>query len=171
MMGSGKTTIGRLLAARLDWPYADNDTLVERVTGRTAKALLSAGVSELRRGESAALAEVLQIQPPLVAALPGGVVEDVTDLARLRQGGYIVWLRATIATLVDRLGDDVDRPWLQPDPAVALRRLYAGREQLYATAAHLILDVDRATPEGLVDRIITSLTARPAQRPPTSAGT
>lgn len=119
MMGSGKTTIGRLLAARLDWPYADNDTLVERATGRTAKALLSAGISDLRRSESAALAEVLQIHPPLVATLPAGVVQDVTDLAQLRRGGYIVWLRAMIPTLVDRLGDDVDRPWLQPDPAAS----------------------------------------------------
>lgn len=159
MMGSGKTTAGRALAARLGWPYLDNDELVERATGRTAKELLGAGAGELRRAESEALSAALRIRPPLVAGVPGGVIDDAPDRARLRLGGFVVWLRASIETLVERLDNDVGRPWLRPDPETALRRLNAGREPRYAEVASLILDVDRASVNKLVDQIVAALAA------------
>lgn len=157
MMGVGKTTVGRELAARTGWPYLDNDELVVRATGHTAKQLLELGVAELRRAESAALGEALRVPSPLIAGIPAGVIEDADDRARLRAGGFVVWLRATIGTLVARLGTDVNRPWLQPDPEAALRRLNVGREPHYAAVADLIVDVDRASPDAVADRILAAL--------------
>jgi shikimate kinase len=157
MMGSGKTTVGRALAARLGWPYLDNDELVERATGGTAKELQEAGARELRAAESAALTEALRLDPPLVAGVPGGVVDAEGDRLRLRRDGFVVWLRASLETLVARLRDDVGRPWLEPDPEAALRRLYAGREAKYAQVATLVLDVDHVTPDQTVERIIAAL--------------
>ena len=160
MMGAGKTTVGRELSARTGWPYLDNDELVERATGHTAKQLLGLGVAELRRAESAALGQALRVAPPLIAAIPAGVIADAGDRERLRGGGgLVVWLRAKIETLLDRLGNDIDRPWLRPDPETALRRLYAGRDRYYAEVADLTVDVDRQPPSTVVDRILAALPA------------
>ena len=159
MMGAGKTTVGRELSARTGWPYLDNDELVERAIGHTAKQLLGLGVAELRRAESAALGQALRVAPPLIAAIPAGVIADAGDRERLRGGGLVVWLRAKIETLLDRLGNDTDRPWLRPDPETALRRLYAGRDRYYAEVADLTVDVDRQPPSTVVDRILAALPA------------
>jgi shikimate kinase len=139
------------------WPYLDNDELVERATGHTAKQLLGLGATELRRAESAALGEALRVAPPLIAGIPAGVIADAGDPEWLRGGGLVVWLRARIETLVDRLRNDTDRPWLRADPETALRRLYAGRDRHYAEVADLTVDVDHQPPSTVVDRILAAL--------------
>ena len=157
MMGAGKTTVGRAVADRTGWPYDDNDDLVERAAGKSAKDLLRAGVARLRRAESAAIAEVLRIAPPLVASVPGGGVESAEDRRRLRGGGFVVWLRAEIETLADRLERDRYRPWLGQNADDALRDLYAGREAMYREVAHLVLDVEGESPDKLAESIISTL--------------
>ena len=93
------------------------------------------------------------------------MVTDPTDRERLRTGGFVVWLRADIETLIARVRG-TDRPWLGDSPDVAMRELYAGREPLYTEVATLIVDVDGATPEQTADRIITALPgAAPTPRP------
>lgn len=161
MMGCGKTTVGTALAARTGWEYLDNDELVHRATGETTPDVLrERGERAMREAESAALTEALSIPVPVIAAVAGGIVEDPADRERLRAGGYVVFLRARISTLADRVGSGEGRPWLQPDPAAALARLYRGREELYRQAATVILDVDEATPDELAESIIVGLAAR-----------
>lgn len=158
MMGCGKTTVGKALAARTGWEYLDNDELVRRATGEaTPDILRERGEQAMRAAESAALTEALAIPVPVIAAVAGGVVEDPGDRERLRTGGYVVFLRARMSTLADRVGSGEGRPWLQPDPAAALARLYRGREELYRQAATLVLDVDDTPPEELTDRILAGL--------------
>jgi shikimate kinase len=130
MMGAGKSTVGRELAKLTGWRYLDNDELLERAVGETARRVLDTnGAAALRRAESAALAEGLREEPPVIVSVAGGVVEDPADRNRIRGGGFVVWLRAPIAVLVARVGTGADRPWLQPDPKAALRRLYARRDR------------------------------------------
>ncbi len=161
MMGSGKTTVGKALAARTGWEYLDNDELVRRATGEaTPDILRERGERALRAAESAALTEALSIPAPVIAAVAGGVVEEPADRERLRAGGYVVFLRARMSTLADRVGSGEGRPWLQPDPAAALARLYRGRDELYRQAATLVLDVDDAAPEELAERILAGLAQR-----------
>lgn len=160
MMGCGKTTVGTALAARTGWEYLDNDELVRRATGeKTPHILRERGEKALREAESAALTEALGMPAPVIAAVAGGIVEDPANRERLRTGGYVVWLRARISTLADRVGSGEGRPWLQPDPAAALARLYRGREELYRQAATLILDVEDASPEELAESILAGLAA------------
>lgn len=158
MMGCGKTTVGTALSARTGWEYLDNDELVRRATGeKTPDILGRRGEHAMREAESAALTEALAVPEPVIAAVAAGVVEGALDRDRLRTGGYVVYLRATMTTLVERVGSGQGRPWLQPDPATALARLHRGREELYRQAATLILDVDGATPEELAEAVLAGL--------------
>jgi shikimate kinase len=166
MMASGKSTVGRAVSQRLGWPYFDNDELLLRATGSDTRTLLERqGEAAMRRAESAALTVALTEGGPLVAGVAGGVVEDPLDRDRLRAGGFVVWLRASIETLVRR-ASGTDRPWLGDDPRAALTALYAGRADLYLSVASLVVDVDELPADAVADRIITSLQqGRCAPRP------
>ena len=159
MMATGKTTVGRAVAARTGWSYVDNDELAVARTGLTARALLARdGEPALRAAESAVLTDVLALPTPVVAGVPGGVVLHPADRARLRDGeAHVVWLRARIETLVARVGASTDRPWLGDDPAEALVRLAAAREPHYAEVASQVLDVDAASAEQLAEAVLTAL--------------
>lgn len=158
MMGAGKTTVGTALSRITGWPYLDNDELVALSAGMPTPAVLDDhGVTALRAVESRALSAALVAQPPCIAAVAGGVVDDDADLARLQAGGFVVWLRASIDTLVARVGTGAGRAWLQPDPRTALERLYAGREERYTRAATLIVDVDTLGPDEVAQRIVAAL--------------
>jgi shikimate kinase len=156
MMGAGKTTVGRAVAGRLGWRYYDNDELLHRAVGKDTRSVQEDdGEAALRRAESAALTIALTESGPLVAGVAGGVVTDPLDRARLRDGGFVVWLRADVDTLARRVAG-TDRPWLGDDPEAAMTHLYAGRADLYASVATLVIDVDALPPEVLAERIVAA---------------
>lgn len=161
MMAAGKSTVGHALSERLGWPYYDNDDLLRRAAGVDTRTLLERrGEAALRRAESRALTVALTEGGPLVAGVAGGVIEDPLDRDRLRSGGFVVWLRATIDTLVRR-ASGTDRPWLGDDPRAALTALYAGRAHLYLSVASMVVDVDTMSPGEVADRIMTELAGHP----------
>lgn len=161
MMGSGKTTVGRLLARRLGWGYLDSDEQVCRNTGKTVAEIFERrGEAAFRAEERKALAQATSSDRPVVVAVAGGAVLDPENRRRLRQAGTIVWLRARVRTLADRVGEGVGRPLLGKDPAAALTRLYTQRRPLYADLADLVIDVDRLTPEEAVEQILGVLRPR-----------
>jgi shikimate kinase len=157
MMGAGKTTIGHALSAVLGWPYYDNDQLLARAVGKdTRRVQEEDGVLALRRAESAALDVALTEGGPLIAGVAGGVVTNPLDVQRLNGGGFVVWLRADIATLARRVSG-TDRPWLGTSPAAAMSHLYAGREALYTAACTYVIDEDQTTPELIALQIAQEL--------------
>lgn len=159
MMGAGKTTVGSAIASQTGWPYLDNDALVEEATGRsTHDVLAEADEPLLRRVELAALEVALAAAPPLVAGVAAGTVTDSGARQRMREGGFVVYLRAPLEVLADRVGEGAGRPWLDAEPVAALTALYAGREALYREVADLVLDVEGVPPETLATRIITAAT-------------
>lgn len=161
MMGAGKSTVGGALSAATGWRYIDNDALVTESTGLSVRELLEVrGVAALREAESAALSAALRLEPPVIAGVAAGVVLDAADRERLRTGGFVVYLRATVATLVHRVGLQPPRPWLAVDPAGTIPKLYEVRERLYEQVASLVVDVDEATPEQIVASILAALPGR-----------
>ena len=166
MMGAGKTTVGHALEATLGWRYLDNDELLRRATGLDTRLVQERfGEAALRRAESAALTMALTEPGPLVAGVAGGIVLEPLDRERLRSGGFVVWLRATIATLVERVRG-TDRPWLRDDPKGALTSLYAGRADLYASVADFVVDGDELPSSVVAERIAAALIA--TRWPPSS---
>jgi len=157
MMGAGKTTVGHALESLLGWPYYDNDELLRRTVGVDTRTVQKKyGEAALRRAESAALTVALTEAGPLVAGVAGGVVMDPLDRMRLRTGGFVVWLRASVDTLVQRVRG-TDRPWLGDDVRGAVTELYAGRADLYLSVASLVVDVDVLPAMLVAERIAAGL--------------
>ena len=158
MMGAGKTTTGRLLADRLQWPYLDSDDEIERQTGRSVPQIWKEdGEPAFRREESRVLAEACAQPGPSVVSVAGGAVLDAGNRAVIRRSGLTVWLRADASTLAARVGSGTGRPLLERGPAEALARLSRQREPIYAEMADLVFDVDRMSPPQVVDRIVEAL--------------
>ncbi len=156
LMGSGKTTVGRVLSAQLGRELVDSDFRIEALTGSTVKQVLAdQGVDALRRHEAAALFDALAETAPQVIAAAGGVVLDPRQppasrgCARLRGVARGRPRRAGSRTL-----DRHHRPWLDHDPAGTLQRMHEERWPLYREVADLVVSVDGLTPDEIADRIL-----------------
>jgi shikimate kinase len=159
LMGTGKSTVGRPLAARLGRDYWDSDEAL-RADGTGADRIAAGtGATGLHTREAA----------NLVAALAGGhgvigaaaaVVLDPAALGALR-GAFVVWLRASVPLLVDRLlADPSDRPFLAGGRAgitTLLEEQSRVRSPLYAGVADLTVDVDGKSPAAIVGEVVDAL--------------
>ena len=154
MMGAGKTTVGRLLAARLGWAFWDNDTALQEATGATAARFQQEhGQAALHETEDRVLRDALRSPTLTVFAAAASVVLNPSLLA----GAVTVWLRAS-ASFEERnitQSGQHHRP-LPADALGALERLSSAREQLYADAADITVDA-AADPEVTCDRMLEAL--------------
>jgi shikimate kinase len=158
MMGSGKSSVGVALSERAGWPFVDNDALVERATGRSARELLAReGEPAMRAAETAALQTALSLPTPVIVATAAGTVLDPANLERLRTGGFVVWLRAPAEVLAARAAGAAHRPWLDEDPVGWFRRAEAERNELYAAAADLQVDTGVVRPPDAAARILEAI--------------
>lgn len=158
MMGTGKSTIGRLLAAQLDRPFLDVDSQIESQAGQTVTGLFATlGEKGFRSLEREVLASVLASPEPAVVACGGGAVLDRDNRALLRESGLVVWLRAQPTELARRLEASAiaGRPLLagSEPPAQALGRLEGERRAAYRETAHLTFRTDGRSISGLVEEI------------------
>jgi shikimate kinase len=142
MMGSGKSTVGRLVADELGRGFVDLDRTLEEIAGESVAEMVRRDERAFRGREADMLAEVAG--RPLVVATGGGVVLDDDSVATMRSTGLVVWLEAPAGELAGRVGSVEERPLLGDDPRGALHRLLAEREWRYRSAAHAVVD---ATPE------------------------
>lgn len=154
---SGKTTVGRLLAARLAWPFVDSDHEIEQRLGGPISGFFQArGEAAFRDFESEVLAEILGRDGPLVLATGGGAVlrEANRELLR-RRGGQVVWLDVPPVEVQDRLRHHPGgRPSLTGgDVAAEAARLMAEREPHYRAVATL-RDPGGPTPAAVADRLL-----------------
>ncbi len=164
MMGAGKSSVGHAVAARLGWPYVDNDDLVRELGGAEAPAIAATrGVDKLHRIELAALEDVLGRPGPLVASAAAFAVADPQAALLLRERATVCWLRARPETLRARIGDGAGR---RDDARSAawLAATAAERELAFAKAADLVLDVDDRSVEDLAADLVAELVARTGAR-------
>lgn len=144
MMGSGKSTVGREVAARCGLDFVDTDQLVASVTDSSITDLWGTeGEQSFRRLESQMIASAAAGEQ-VVVATGGGVVLEPANIDLMRGAGLVVWLTASPEALAQRIGRDSSRPLIAQagDPVEALRRLLAQREPRYAEAAHATIATD-----------------------------
>lgn len=154
MMGAGKSTVGRLAAQTLGWPFTDTDEEVERRTGKRVSELFeSAGEARFRLEESTVLAELLEDDSPACVSVGGGAVLDPANRALLRRSGLVVWLRATPETLARRVGDGAGRPLISGRPLEALSEITRERCALYSETCEEVVDVDLLSAEAVAQRV------------------
>jgi shikimate kinase len=160
MMGAGKSSVGRRLAARLSIPFVDADVEIEKAAGMSIPEIFSAhGESYFRAGETRVIARLLD-GGPQVLATGGGAFMNPETRATLRTKAVSVWLRATVEVLARRIKRRSDRPLLRNgDPVATLRRLVDERYPVYAEA-DITVESREVTHETIVDEIVAALCAR-----------
>ena len=154
MMGAGKTSVGRLVAASLGWSFWDNDEALLQATNKTAAQLQHGlGASALHQTEDRLLREALQAREPTVYAAAGSVVLEPEVLNRVPT----IWLRIGAAQEELNLArsGQYHRP-LPHDAAPILKRLREARADKYERLADAIVDV-ASTPQETCDRVIETL--------------
>lgn len=156
MMGAGKSSVGRVLARKLDRPLLDSDELVEERTGRTVREIWAAdGEASFRELETEALIDAIHADEPSVIAAAGGVVLSATNRAALAaSGAHVVWLLANVEVLVERVRQGSHRPLLDEDPEGMLRKMYDDRDEWYREVADAIVSVDHRTVNDVAQAVL-----------------
>ncbi len=164
LMGAGKTSIGRRLAARLGLPFRDADTEIELAAGSTIPEIFERyGEQAFRDGERRVIRRLLSGEP-IVLAFGGGAFMDPGTRALVRGGCISVWLRCRLPTLVRRVAGRDHRPLLAGgDPAEILQRLMDQRAPIYAEA-DVIVDCTDEPPEATTSRVLDAVLAWRALR-------
>jgi shikimate kinase len=156
MMGAGKSSVGAQLAEKLDLRFVDLDVELEREAKRTVAEIFALEGETGFRVREARLLRALDVTRTIVAT-GGGVVTQPGLVEHMRVTGRVVYLRATIDTLVARLaGESVSRPLLQGDPRAVVERLLDARRAEYERA-HVIIDTDGLDLHAVVERVRESL--------------
>jgi shikimate kinase len=166
MMGAGKTSVGRVLAKRLQKSFYDSDQVIEDRTGVKIPVIFEIeGEAGFRVRESAVIDELTALRD-VVLATGGGAVLSERNRERLKTTGTVVYLRASVRDLLNRTRHDKHRPLLQGvDPRARLTELYEKRDPLYREVAHLIVDTGNQSLTSLVNRLCQLLLeARSAQQ-------
>lgn len=160
MPGCGKSTLGRLLAKRLNKQFYDADVELERRLGVTIPVIFELeGEPGFRDREETVLADLV-LQSNVIVSTGGGVVLRPSNRERLKQGGTVLYLHATPATLWERTRHSKHRPLLQaPDPFARVQELYAMRDALYREVADAVVESDRDQVNRLAHRLEQQLRA------------
>ena len=157
LMGAGKTSIGRRLAARLGLPFRDADAEIELAAGCSIPELFSRyGESDFRAGERRVIRRLLS-GDPLVLAFGGGAFMDAETRAVAREEAVSVWLRCPLPTLLRRVAGRDNRPLLADgDRSEVLQRLIDARYPVYAEA-DVIVDCGDENPEVTTGHVLNAL--------------
>ncbi|SDT41545.1 shikimate kinase [Paenibacillaceae bacterium GAS479] len=152
-MGTGKSTVGAKLAAKLGWRCTDTDSEVVAEEGCSIAELFERrGEPYFRDAETEVLAKLLETDEPLVIATGGGAVLREGNRQLMLSGAFVAALQASEAVIVERVRYDKGRPLLGSDPSLKVRELLKTREGAY-DFAHLQVMTDSLTPDEAAEEI------------------
>lgn len=156
--GSGKSTVGRLLAQRLGAAFRDTDTDVEAVAGKpVAEIFVDDGEERFRELEAAAVREALAGHDGVLALGGGAILNEATQ--ELLAGHSVVYLQVGLSDAVQRVGLAQARPLLVLNPRSQLKRLMEERRPVYERLASIVVATDGRAPEEIADEILKELPA------------
>lgn len=152
MMGSGKTTVGKLLAERLQYKLIDTDHIIEETQGLSITRIFEAhGESKFRELEENVIDKISKLTD-VVISTGGGIILNPINTIRLKEMGTVIYLKASAEQLEANLSDSPDdRPLLKTHTLAVLLKV---RESLYANAAHYCIDIDGKTIEEITSEIL-----------------
>jgi shikimate kinase len=156
--GSGKSTVGRQLARRLQLPFFDSDHVIEQQLGCSIRVYFEREGEDRFRDVEEAVIDQLTQNPKCVLSTGGGVVLRPANRQHLRDRTQVIYLNSSPDELYRRLRHDVNRPLLQvADPLGRLRDLHTVRDPLYRETAHFIIETGRPSVATLVNMITMQL--------------
>lgn len=171
LMGAGKTSVGRMLARRLNLEFYDADAEIERTTGVKIPVIFEIEGESGFRAREEKMIEQLSALNGIVLATGGGAVISKSNRQCLKNRGRVIYLRATPEDLWRRTRRDRNRPLLQTaDPLGKLRLLHDQRDPLYREVADLIVDTGSQSVAHLISRIQQLLMTSGSDRPQQTAG-
>ncbi len=153
-MGTGKTTVGRLLAEQTGMPLVDMDALIEERAGKTINEIFAAeGEPYFRQLEREMVQELANREGQIVST-GGGIVLNPDNIADFEKTGLVICLLANAETVLERIRHDASRPLLAGDKATKITELLKTRKPLYEAIAHKIDTNGRPSPEPTATEII-----------------
>jgi shikimate kinase len=161
LMGAGKTTVGKHLAAELGKTFHDTDQEIERRTGVKISLIFEIeGEAGFRAREAQVLDELTQLSS-VVLATGGGAVLDADNREHLAHRGVVVYLHGQPKDLWQRTRHDKSRPLLQGmDPLEKLHSLYLQRDPLYREIADIVIDTGRQSARTLLSQLLPQVRER-----------
>lgn len=162
-MGAGKTTVGRALAKKLNKRFVDSDHEIQARTGASIPLIFEIeGEASFRQREAEIIRE-LTAQNDIVLATGGGAIMKPENREFLKTRGTVIYLRASVNSILQRTSHDKNRPLLQTaDPRQRIEQLAREREPYYLEVAHFIIETGRPNVQSLVQTILSQLDLAPA---------
>ena len=158
LMGAGKTTVGRALAKKLNKRFIDSDHEIEARTGASIPLIFEIeGEASFRQREAEVIRD-LTAQTDIVLATGGGAILRPDNREYLRTRGTVIYLRASINSILQRTAHDKNRPLLQTaNPRQRLEELAREREPYYREVAHIVIETGRPNVQSLMQMVLSQL--------------
>ena len=154
-MGSGKSTIGSLLAEKLNLPFRDTDVVVEKESGKSVSEIfLEDGEDKFRALEKIALRAELLTDNTVLALGGGAPISIDAQSALLAIASPVIYLDISLSSVADRIGFNRDRPLLLQNPRAQWESLMQERRPIYESVADYIVDVNGKSREDIVDEVL-----------------
>lgn len=146
-MGAGKSTIGKILAQELKWPYFDNDTELSQLSGLSAEALGEMPVAELHVLEALCFKEILSRPAPFISGVAGSVI-DKEDHRELIKGEFAIYLRLPLSEIIERAGyAGIGRQFTRVADDAQIRERFTRRDPLYRACARVTVELSSSAGE------------------------
>ncbi|QQG40670.1 MAG: shikimate kinase [Candidatus Levyibacteriota bacterium] len=158
MRGAGKTTVAKLLSKKLQKEVLETDDFIAKKAGMTiAEIVLMKGWDYFRDVETEVIADISK-KDNVIISCGGGVVIRPKNIDLLKQNGKIFWLQVSVATLLNRIGHDQNRPSLTGKPQKEdMEETLKKRYTLYKNASNVSIDTEKLTKKEVAQKIIDSL--------------